>query len=96
MEIKGLTDAHGLGDGDSVFDDVYLSCVTDDADISEDEYDEVTGKMVCNSPKDYIWWDAWSLGSVANEAIGKNVANMVRSGDSLRKAWTEAKKEGYV
>ena len=96
LEIEGLSDAHGVGTGDSAFDEVYLSCVSDDADASEDEYQEFNGKMVCKSPEDFLWWDAWSLGSVANKAIGKSIAQMVKSGDSLRKAWTEAKKEGFV
>lgn len=96
MEIQDLTDAYGYGNGDSAFDDVYLSCVSDDPDLIDANYKEVGGKMVCQSPKDFLWWDAWRLGSVASEAIGHSVAQMVKDGDSLRKAWIEAKKEGFV
>lgn len=92
LEIEGLTDADGLGKSESPLVDVYLPCVSEEEvnNATVDEFMEVNGKMVCKNPRTYLWWDGWSLGSLASEEVGKRVAKMVKGGDIMR---TEVKKE---
>jgi len=85
LEIEGLTDETGLGKSESPLVDVYLPCVSEE-EMSKDDaeaYTEVDGKLVCKSPRTYLWWDGWSMGSFASEEVGKNIAAMVVDGDML-------------
>ena len=44
---------------------------------------DLNGQLVCKEPEEYLFWDSFNLGSVANEGIGKQVAAMVQGGHSL-------------
>lgn len=65
LEDAGLSDGAGLGKGESPFESVAEPCVGDD-------------KKVCTEPEQYLFWDDFTLGSVANEGIGKAVAGLVK------------------
>ena len=86
LEDEGLSDAEGLGTGMCPFDSVYIPCVRE----VEEGYDtagfvESNGLLVCKEPDDYLFWDAFRLGGVANEMIGREVAAMIKDGNSMRK-----------
>jgi hypothetical protein len=83
LEEDGLSDAAGHGNGDSPFENVKQGCVG-----FGDGMIEANGMGVCKEPDDYLFWTGFSLGSVANEAVGKAVGEMVKEG------MTEAKKDG--
>jgi phospholipase/lecithinase/hemolysin len=73
LEDAGLSDAAGLGKGESPFESVAEPCVRD-------------GKTVCAEPEQYLFWDDFTLGSVANEGIGKAAAGLVRQKGILSSA----------
>lgn len=95
MELEGIIDASGLGSGESVFERVYLPCVGDKEDSEEEGLEEVNGTVVCKEPDEYLFYDSWSIGRVAKQAIGNEVAGMMRNGKSLRQAWKESGKPGF-
>jgi len=88
LQREGLTDANGLGKGSSFYDSVYLPCVRE-AEEGEDTdgFVDLNGLLVCKEPEDFLFWDAWGLGGVAKGEIGKEIAEMVLEGKSLRKSW---------
>lgn len=91
LEREGVSDANGLGKGTSPYDSVYAPCVRA-ADEYEgrtegDEFVEADGMLVCRDPEDFLFWDAWGLGSVAKAEIGREIGTMVLEGKSLRSAW---------
>lgn len=96
MELEGITDASGLGSGESVFESVYLPCVGDKEDSEEEGLEEVNGMVVCKEPDEYLFYDSWSIGRVAKKAIGNEVAGMMRNGKSLRQTWKESGKPGFA
>ncbi|KAE8452862.1 hypothetical protein EG329_013134 [Mollisiaceae sp. DMI_Dod_QoI] len=93
LEDEGLSDAAGLGKGESPFDSVYVPCVREldfDEDVSEivQSWVERNGMLVCKEPEEFMWWDAWNLGSKAKLMVGKAIGEVVNEGKSMR-----AKKE---
>lgn len=88
LEDEGISDAAGLGKGESPFESVYLPCMRE-AEEGEDTsaFTDINGLLVCEEPRDYLFWDAWSLGPVPKESIGKQIADMLVEGNSLRSAW---------
>lgn len=86
FEDEGLTDAFGLGKGESPFESVYQPCVGGAENGAVDGYVDLNGQLVCKKPEEYLFWDSFNLGGVANEGIGKEVAAMVRQGKSLRQS----------
>lgn len=93
LEDEGLSDASGLGNGDSPFESVYQPCVRDADEGAEDGYVDLNGQLVCKEPEEYLFWDSFNLGSVAKEGIGKEVGKMVGLGKSMRAIWEQ--KEGH-
>ena len=93
LEDEGLSDASGLGNGDSPFEDVYEPCVREAGDGAEDGFVDLNGQLVCKEPEEYLFWDSFSLGSVAKEGIGKEVGKMVIQGKSMKEIWKQ--KEGH-
>jgi hypothetical protein len=79
LEAEGLTDASGLGKGKSPFQSVSEPCLEEGSETEEALIDR-HGKLVCGAPENYLFWDDFNLGKVANEAIGTEVARMVKEG----------------
>jgi hypothetical protein len=96
LEDEGLSDASGLGKGESPFESVSVSCVRDAEDGEQDGYVDLNGRLVCKEPEEYLFWDGFNLGAVANEAIGKEVGEMVKEGKSMRNIWAEGKPTALV
>lgn len=89
LEDEGLSDATGLGKGESPFDTVSIPCLRsidqeDLENVDNDGWREWNGILVCSEPDMYMWWDAWSLGSKGNKMVGEAVGSLVREGKSLR------------
>jgi hypothetical protein len=87
LEDEGLSDASGLGTGESPFESVYLPCVREAEEDDTDGFVDLNGLLVCKEPEEYLWWDAWSVGGVVKKVIGGQVATLVSEGKSLRAAW---------
>jgi hypothetical protein len=81
LETEGLSDASGLGKGKSPFKSVSEPCLKEDT--KEEELLDRHGKLVCTAPENYLFWDDFNLGKVANEAVGKEVAEMVKGGQRM-------------
>lgn len=84
LEIEGLTDETGLGKKESTLVDVYLPCINEEKIGREtlDNFVEIAGKMVCKSPRMYLWWDGWTVGTLASKEVGKKIGKTVKEGDS--------------
>ncbi|RDW82210.1 hypothetical protein BP6252_03322 [Coleophoma cylindrospora] len=91
LEIKGLSDASGLGKGESPFETVKLPCVISAEEKHRQGDTEVNGLLFCEQPEEYLFWDDFRLGPIANEHIGSEVAKMVQDGKSMRKIWSDGK-----
>ncbi len=91
LEDEGLSDASGLGKGESPYDSVYAPCLRE-AEEGEDTdgFVDLNGLLVCKEPRDFLFWDAWGLGPVAKEDIGRQVGKMVLEGQSLKAAWDKS------
>ena len=95
LEDEGLSDASGLGTGESPFESVYTPCVREAGDeVEEEGFVDLNGQLVCKEPEEYLFWDNWTLGSVAKEAIGKEIGAMVLEGNSVQQMWTDGKIHG--
>lgn len=81
LEDEGLLDATGLGTSESPFESVYLPCVREAGTGADDGHVDLNGQLVCKEPEEYLFWDGFRLGAVANEGIAKQVAEMVMRGD---------------
>jgi len=84
LEAEGMVDAT---DSDTSFASVRSPCVRD---LEEDEdrssgFVEVNGKLVCANPNEFLFWDGFRIGAVANEGIGNAVGAMVNEGMSVRR-----------
>ena len=86
LESQGLSDATGLGKGNSSFQSVSEPCVREAHDGVVEGLD-LNGMMVCEEPGEYLFWDNFNLGSVAKEALGKAVGKLIKQGKSRRKSW---------
>ncbi|CZR53181.1 uncharacterized protein PAC_03059 [Phialocephala subalpina] len=92
LEDEGLSDASGLGKGESPFDSVYTPCLRPlDLSLSAEEIEEivegwreVNGMLICKEPEEFLWWDAWNLGSKGKRLVGESVGEVVKEGRSLR------------
>lgn len=89
LEDEGLSDASGLGMGESPFESVYEPCVREADEGTEDGFVDLNGQVVCKEPEEYLFWDSFNLGSVAKEGIGKEIAAMVKQGKSMRSIWEQ-------
>ena len=89
LEDEGLSDASGLGKGDSPFESVYEPCVhtTEESEEGVDSSPDLNGMIVCREPEEYMFWDSFHLGKVAKEGVGNEVGDMVRLGKSMRSIW---------
>jgi hypothetical protein len=94
LEDAGLSDASGLGMGTSPFESVSQPCVREAADEADDGDVDGNGRFMCRDPKEYLFWDGFNLGAVANEGIGKEVGAMVMGGKSMRTILKEGKPKG--
>ncbi|RDL39235.1 uncharacterized protein BP5553_03575 [Venustampulla echinocandica] len=85
LQDEGTTDAAGLGASYTIFEDIDRPCLreTEDEDDDAEDLVQVNGHWMCKYPKEYLFWDAFNIGSVANAGIGKHVADMVKHGRSL-------------
>lgn len=92
LEDEGLSDASGLGKGESPFESVYEPCIRETG--AEEGGVDLNGQMVCKEPEEYLFWDSFNLGSVAKQGIGKEVGYMVKQGKSMKQIW--AQKEGHA
>lgn len=91
LEAEGISDASGLGKGESPYYSVYIPCVRNAEDGEDtDGLIDVNGLLVCKEPKDYLFWDAWGLGPAPKEDIGRKIAMQFIEGKSLRAAWEKA------
>ena len=93
LEDEGLSDASGLGKGESPFESVYEPCIIEAEDAEPGGVD-LSGQMVCKEPEEYLFWDSFNLGSVAKQGIGKEVGDMVKQGKTMKHIW--AQKEGHA
>lgn len=92
LENAGLSDASGLGKGKSPFESVYNPCVVSSEENAREGDTEINGLLICQEPKEYLFWDDFRLGPAANEKIGEEIAEMVKNGKSVRKSWEGGKK----
>lgn len=95
LEDEGLSDASGLGRGESPFESVYEPCVRDAEDGAYDGFVDLNGQMVCQEPEEYLFWDSFNLGPVAKEGVGKQVGDMVKQGKSMRNIWEQREGHGF-
>lgn len=87
LEVAGLSDAQGLGKGESPFVQVYQPCLLDAGDGIEEGFVELNGRLICKAPNEYLFWDSFNLGSVATEGIGKEVGEMIAKKESMKNIW---------
>ena len=87
LEDEGLSDASGLGTGESPFESVYVPCVREAGGDDIDGLVNLAGMLVCNEPEEYLFWDSFNLGAVMKGRIGKDVGEMVRGNKTLRHQW---------
>jgi hypothetical protein len=87
LEDEGLSDASGLGKGESPFESVYVPCVHEAGGDDTDGLVNLAGMLVCNEPEEYLFWDSFNLGAVMKGRIGKDVGEMVRGNKTLRHQW---------
>lgn len=87
LKVEGMANA---SDPETPFESVRVSCMQDLEGERNDGFVEVNGKLVCSDPKEYLFWDGFRIGSVANEGIGKAVGEMVNKGISVRRLQDEA------
>ncbi|EPE28520.1 hypothetical protein GLAREA_09641 [Glarea lozoyensis ATCC 20868] len=86
LEKTGISDASGLGKGSSPFKRVQTPCLSE-SQLHEDlgeNFDELNGYLLCKTPDEYMFWDAFNIGSVAKRSIGSGAATMISGGHSLR------------
>ncbi len=91
LEDEGLSDASGLGKGESPFESVYEPCVREAEEEDTDGLVDLSGMLVCKEPEDFLFWDAFNLGGVVKEMIGKEIGEMVKKNRTLRHQWETAK-----
>jgi hypothetical protein len=85
LEDEGLSDASGLGTGESPYESVYEPCVAEVEGEPEGGLKEVgNGMWECVDEGEFLWWDGFNIGSKARRDIGEEVAEMVEKGKSLR------------
>jgi hypothetical protein len=87
LEDEGLSDASGLGTGESPFESVYKPCMREDEGDDTDGLVDLNGMLVCKEPEEYLFWDSFHLGAVVKEMIGKEIGEMVRGNKTLRNQW---------
>jgi hypothetical protein len=91
LEDESLSDASGLGTGESPFESVYQPCVREAEEDDTDGLVDLSGMLVCKEPEEYLFWDWFNLGSVVKGMIGKGVGEMVKENKSLRQQWKGTK-----
>lgn len=79
LEDAGQSDASGLGTGKSPFTSVSEPCLREGSAEQEGGGDGVRN-TVCADPEACLFWDEFNVGGVANEEIGREVAEMIRRG----------------
>jgi hypothetical protein len=87
LEDEGLSDASGLGKGESLFESVYQPCVHEAEGDDTDGLIDLNGMLVCKRPEDYLFWDSFNLGPAVKGMIGKEIGDMVRGNKTLRNQW---------
>ena len=87
LEDEGLSDAAGLGKGESPFQSVYQPCVREPGGGDTDGLVDLSGMLVCKEPEEYLFWDSFNLGAIIKGMIGKEVGGMVRENKTLRHQW---------
>jgi hypothetical protein len=87
LEEEGLSDAAGLGKGESPFESVYQPCVREANGDDTDGLVDLSGMLVCKEPEEYLFWDSFNLGAVMKGMIGKEVGEMFRANKTLRHQW---------
>jgi hypothetical protein len=85
LEDEDLKDASGLGTGESPFDSVYEPCLKEAGSTPTNGLADVNGMLVCKNPEDYMFWDSFNVGSIAKEAIGKEIGAMIRDGNCVKR-----------
>lgn len=96
MEDTGISDARGLGTGFTPYENIYQACLreSEDEEDDEEEFLELNGHLLCKNPDEYLYWDAFNVGSLAKVDIGKEVAQMIKEGDSLRRQLSKGSSNG--
>lgn len=90
LEDEGVSDAAGLGKGESPFDTVSTPCLRSlDMDdnittLVEEGWRERNGMLVCKESEVFMWWDAWNLGSKGKKMVGQSISELLKEGNSLR------------
>ncbi|PMD23864.1 hypothetical protein NA56DRAFT_657103 [Hyaloscypha hepaticicola] len=87
LEDEELSDASGLGTGESPFESVYIPCVREAGGDDTDGLVDLAGMLVCNEPEEYLFWDSFNLGAMMKSWIGKEVGEMVRENKTMRHQW---------
>ncbi|ESZ92884.1 hypothetical protein SBOR_6747 [Sclerotinia borealis F-4128] len=98
LEDEGLSDASGLGTKESPYISVYDPCVREGSGSGggnrRGNEKDIHGMLVCEAPDEYLFWDAFGMGSKAKERVGREIANMVKGGKTLRAAWGDGRVPG--
>ncbi|CAG8951063.1 hypothetical protein HYFRA_00006461 [Hymenoscyphus fraxineus] len=91
MQVAGISDARGRGTKPSPYKNINQACLRESADEEDNEADflELNGHLLCKYPEEYLYWDAFNIGSRAKENIGKELSKMIKVGDSLRRQFNE-------
>jgi hypothetical protein len=89
LQDTGISESadSGLGKGYTPFDCVDVPCLRDsrfEEESEEEEFDELNGMLVCKTPDEYMFWDAFGIGSVAKKNIALEAATFVSGGKSVR------------
>jgi hypothetical protein len=94
LEDEGLSDASGLGKGESPFESVYKPCLGEAEEDDTDGFVDLSGMLVCKEPEEHLFWDAFNLSAVVKGMIGKEIGEMVRENRTLLQQWKGLKSGG--
>lgn len=83
LQAVNISDGRGFGTNKKLFSNIYAPCVRGIDDEVEMDDVEVNGKWICSRPEEYLFWDEFELGVIANEAIGREIAEMVNNGNTF-------------
>ncbi|QSZ33288.1 hypothetical protein DSL72_002876 [Monilinia vaccinii-corymbosi] len=97
LEDGGISDATGLGTQESPYVSVSDPCLREGdsggerrmakgGGSMEETGDalEINGYLVCESPDEHLFWDDFTIGGLAKEKLGREVARMIKQGLTLR------------
>jgi len=91
LQSLNISDSSGLGAGPPSYTSITEPCVhvaeleTDsESGASAGNGEEELESEICEVPESRLWWDGWHLGPRAMKVVGREVADMVREGRTMK------------